>query len=515
MPSRYFAGSLTALFTLLLLQVRPLAAPADAKGDEAKAADAKAADAKGGEAADPAAKVQQLNRTAMQYFDDLNYALAEKNLLEALAIVEKANLGSGPAGLATNGNLAVLYSAGLRKPDKAVFHFKKALALKPDLKLNKQRATPETEANLVRAKAEMAGGAGPAPAGAPKVGEPPAETAATSPLNCPTGGEIQTGDEITFKCTTSRALNPATVMLYYKANGAEDYQALQMTKEGTSGGTTTWVAKVPGTHTQASAVPFFIEATDASGDSLAVAGREDNPNVITVRGSGVAAGPPPLAGGEGEEGEEEEEEEEEIDDSNPLAAIERDRWREHQGSKGTWLVALGVGSGLGYASGHSTEAFGKFKVGFNPGFAPATLGHAMWEVAYFVGRQTALSIGGRHQWITGGPPGTATGAHTLLLRSLFFTEETGKVRWYFALAAGWGEGFRMQVTANVSDEEGNPTGQTVKDTVRGGPFVAGIGGGMLYKLSRRWRLTIDTQALAGFAHFSAVLDLTAGARLVF
>jgi hypothetical protein len=116
MLRRHFAGSLTALSTALLVLAQPLAAQG---GDEAKPPEAKGADE-----ADPVDKVQQLNRTAMQYFDDLNYAMAEKTLLEALTIVEKANLANGPAGLATNGNLAVLYSVGLGKPDKAVFHFK-------------------------------------------------------------------------------------------------------------------------------------------------------------------------------------------------------------------------------------------------------------------------------------------------------------------------------------------------------------------------------------------------------
>jgi hypothetical protein len=512
MPSRYSTGALAALFSFLLLLAHPLAAAA--------AGEDKASDAKGSEASDPAVKIQQLNRAAMQYFDDLNYAMAEKTLLEALALVEKANLGSGPAGLATNGNLAVLYSAGFKKPDKAVLHFKKALAIKPDLKLSKQRATPETEANLARAKAEMGGGGAAPAAGGPKagaasLGPQPAAGVAVNGLSCPTGGETQAGEEITFKCTTGGMLRPATVMLYFKPNDSDEYQALLMTKEGTSGGVTNWVAKIPGTQTMAGEVWFFFEANDASGGSLALSGREDSPSVITVRGSGVAAGPPPVAGGGGEGEEEEEEEGEEIDDSNPLAGLERERWKEHHGSKGSWLVSIGAGSGLGYAYGH-LEAFGKYKLGFNPGIAPASLGHAVWEVAYFVGRNTALSIGGRHQWIIGGPAGTATGAHSLLLRSLFFTEDEGKVRWYFALAAGGGEGFRLRVVAQINDPDtGAATGYTVKDTVRGGPFVAGFGGGMLYKLSRRMHLTVDTQFLAGFLDFSAVLDLTAGVRWQF
>ena len=67
----------------------------------------------------------------------------------------------------------------------------------------------------------------------------------------------------------------------------------------------------------------------------------------------------------------------------------------------------------------------------------------------------------------------------------------------------------------VLDQNGTPTGTTVKDTVRGGPFVAGIGGGMLYKLARRWRWSVETQGLVGFSHVSVVFDLTTGARYLF
>ena len=515
MRRRQFAGSLTALSTLLLLLARPLAASG---GDETKAPEAKP-EANGADAADPMAKVQQLNRTAMQYFDDLNFAMAEKTLLEALAVVEKANLGSGPAGLSTNGNLAVLYSVGLKKPDKAVFHFKKALAIKPDLKLSKQRAAPETEANLARARAEMAGGGpaaapGPAPTpAAPKSAELAGE-AGTGEFRCPIGGEVNAGDEITLRCMTSSSLQPSTVMLYYKLSAAPEFEVARMTKEGTSGGSTAWVAKVPAPRTQGTSVLFYFEANDPSGNTLAQSGSEESPNTIAVKGgeAAVGAGPPPVAEGEGEEGEEEEEEGEEIDDNNPLAGLERERWREHQGSKGTFWISLSFGTGVGYASGHKTEAFGKYGVGFNPGIAPATTGQGVLELGYFIGRQTALAITSRDQAIFGGLPGTATGANSVLLRMLFFTEDTGKLRWYFALAAGGGEGFRLQVTADVRDSNGNPTGQKVKDTVLGGPILAGIGTGMQLKLTRHFRWIVDTQFLLGIPHTSAVLDLTTGIR---
>ncbi len=500
---RNLAAPLTAFLTTGLLLARAFAA----SGGETKGPDAKGAE-------DPVTTIQQLNRTAMQYFDDLNYAMAEKTLLEALALVEKSNLAKAPAALSTNGNLAVLYSAGLGKPDKAVFHFKKALAIKPDLRLSRQRTTAETEANLARAKAELAGSGGGASAAAgPRTIAPAAEG---GDFRCPTGGEVAAGEEITLKCLTTANVPATTVMLYYKSGGAEEFEVARMTKEDAVGGTTTWVARVPAARAQGDSVHFYFEAYDASGNSLALSGAEDSPSVVSVKGGGgeaaLGVGPPPE-----EEGEEEEEEEdgEEFDDSNPLAALERERYREREGSKGIWWIGLGAGSGFGYASGDATEAFGKFGVRFSSGVAWAATGQLVPEIGYFIGRNTALALTGRNQGIFGGPKGTATGAHSVLLRALFFTEDSGKLRWFFATALGWGEGFRLRVSASVQDPEtGDPMG-TVKDTVRGGPFLAGLGGGMQYKVSRRWFWTMELQALVGFTDVSAVVDLTTGARWQF
>jgi tetratricopeptide (TPR) repeat protein len=500
--SRHFAGSLTASLTTVLLLTPCWTTLGEAKGAEVAK-----------EAEDPVPRLQELNRAGMQYFDDLNYAMAEKTLLEALALVEKSNLGGAPAALATHGNLAVLYSAGLAKPDKAVFHFKKALAIKPDLRLSKQRATPETEANLARAKAEMAGGSG-ASGGTPvRPGEPTVEEGGGD-FRCPTGGEVEAGDEITLRCLTTANVQAATVMLYYKSSGAEEFEVARMAKEGSGGEVTTWVGTIPAARTQGTSVLIYFEAYDDAGNSLAASGNEGSPSVIAVKGGGggaMGAGPPPVE--EEWEEEEEEEEYEDFDDSNPLAALERERWREHEGSKGSWWIGLGIGSGLGYASGDYTEAFGpRYGVRFTSGVAWAATGHLVPEFGYFVGRRTALALTGRNQGIFGGPKGTATGAHSILLRVLFFTEDSEKVRWYFATAAGWGEGFRMQVTASVKDPVTGLQIGTVKDTVRGGPFLAGIGGGMQLKLTRHWRWTVETQALLGFTDISAVLDLTTGAR---
>jgi len=503
MLSRHFAGLLTLTLSLLLSLGGPKAASA--------------AEANADASADPVEKVQKLNRYAMQLFDDHNFALAEKTLLEALGILEKHNLASAPASLGTHGNLAVLYSAGTKNPGKAVAEFKKAIAIKPDLKMSKQRATPETEANLARARAEMGGAPAPAPAPVPrptlvKAAAPePKRPDASGGLKCPDGGEIQAGDDVTLKCLSS-GIRASSVTLYYKPNGSDDFRVLPMSQGDSSGGVVTWTATIPGSDTSAKWLPMYFEARNDAGATVASSGRADSPNVITVKGADTGeAGPRPA--GEGDEEGEEEEEGEEIDDNNPLARLENERRRQNQGSRGNWTFAFGLGSGLGYATGSRTEAFGNQGVQFKSGIAPAYLGHAVLELGYFIGRNTAMTLTGRHQWIQGSKYGAATGAHSGLLRFLFFTEPEGKVRWYYAISAGGGEGFRLRVNATTIDNNTGVANGTVHDTAQGGPFVVSpLGGGMTYRLTRRWHWTVDTQVLIGIPKYSVVMDLTTGLR---
>ncbi|MGD0837637.1 MAG: tetratricopeptide repeat protein [Polyangia bacterium] len=476
------------------------------------AGSAMAAEAKALSSSDASNKAQNLNRYAMQLFDDGNFALAEKTLLEALGVLEKANLADAPAALATHGNLAVLYSAGLKRPDKAVAEFKKALVIKPDLKLSQQRATPEITANLDRARAELEGGAPPAAVSPPppRVSGESRRTEVGASLQCPPGGEIAAGDDVHLECLSSDAKISA-VLLYYKPNGAEEYRIIAMRKGAASEGVTTWQVTIPGSDTNGTWVPIYFEARSAAGAPLSFSGRPENPSVIRVKGSEqanrVAEEDDDEEGGAGHE-----DDEEEIDDNNPLARLENERRREREGLKGTWTFWGALGSGVGYATGRP-EAFGSGSGGLpsSSGLAPAYLGHFTWDVGYFVGRDTALVVGGRHQWIAGATNGTATGANSALVKLLFFTEREGRIRWYFSTVAGGGEGFRLRVTDSIHDVYGNLKG-SVNDTVQGGPGVAGLGGGLVVKLVRRWHFTLDAQALVGIPKPSTVLDLNAGIR---
>ena len=52
-----------------------------------------------------------------------------------------------------------------------------------------------------------------------------------------------------------------------------------------------------------------------------------------------------------------------------------------------------------------------------------------------------------------------------------------------------------------------------KDTVRGGPGIAGLGAGAYYELSRPVSLVLEANGLAGFPTFSFVTDINLAVQL--
>ena len=66
--------------------------------------------------------------------------------------------------------------------------------------------------------------------------------------------------------------------------------------------------------------------------------------------------------------------------------------------------------------------------------------------------------------------------------------------------AGGGEGFRFTVYPDTDRT-------TFKDTVRGGPFLAGVGGGVYYEAAKAMSIVLEAKGLAGIPMFSVVGDL--------
>lgn len=109
-------------------------------------------------AADAAAaeKVRELNKKALEAYDNLEFEKARALLEEALALAGSSGLGGLPLTARTHLNLGMVYSAGLQRGDEAQAHFESALKIQPDIQPPAGLFNPETQAMFDGAKADLA-----------------------------------------------------------------------------------------------------------------------------------------------------------------------------------------------------------------------------------------------------------------------------------------------------------------------------------------------------------------------
>ena len=140
-------------------------------------------------------KVIALNKEARQFFDAMEFTLAEKSLKKAIEIGEEAGLGPHVVMAGTHGNLGVLYATGIKDEAQALFQFKKALELRPDYVPNKELNSPEVDELFKRARSEMEPEAAPP---VPETTEPPAPSAGQ--LRCPAANVAKAGSAPKLRC---------------------------------------------------------------------------------------------------------------------------------------------------------------------------------------------------------------------------------------------------------------------------------------------------------------------------
>src|SRR5437879_3052034 len=87
-------------------------------------------------AQDVMARITQLNKRAMDDYDKLEFEDAKRSLLEAVALIKKHQLENDAGAAKTYVNLGVVYVGGLKDRYKGFQLFVKALALRPDAKID-------------------------------------------------------------------------------------------------------------------------------------------------------------------------------------------------------------------------------------------------------------------------------------------------------------------------------------------------------------------------------------------
>ena len=172
-----------------------------------------------------------------------------------------------------------------------------------------------------------------------------------------------------------------------------------------------------------------------------------------------------------------------------------------------------LGGGVGWASGTGDVNADTHVSG---SFAAAKLGHLELEGGYWLTDEIMLSLAGRFQMVTGPTVVEANMRtyHPASYATAVFAEGTwspalGRLRPYLSGAVGAGK-IRHVVTLSQLKDCGPMRNEVCVDTVGAGPFLAGVGGGLMYDLGGSFALigAINTQIAAPAFTFN--VDLNAG-----
>jgi len=495
-------------------------------------------------------KLVDMNKQAIDDYDTLEFDTAKRKLLDALVTGKKAGLDSHPVMARTYVHLGAVYITGMKDRQKGLQSFIRALEIDPTIRIEKGMSSPELEevfttaAKRARPRASAVVAAAPAPPPAPEAAPPPppppppkpkrrapimedtsAHAAPPPPqrprasnddesgepdlpihidaLDCPTPDEAPPDKSIKLRCAAAANLNVAKVYLLYRLPGSEDYGTVEMARTPKG-----WYeGKIPKKAVTGKSVQFYFEGRNVSDKPIVANGRSDSPNLIVIREEAAAEAAEQETGVSGQALDTEENPLDERDESQGprlyLGKVDTSKigLDTRYGNRRFW-IGIGAGSGYGYAKGNGLEARPDLQRYFAPGLGWAGIGHLAPEIGYQITPDIAVSVEGRLQWIP--QPAkyskfTAHGAQSVLARLLLYTKQS-RVRFYGAFNAGGGEGFRFVLYPDMSRPD-------FKDTVRGGPFLLGVGGGLYVEISHSVSFITEVNALAGLPIFSAVGDL--------
>jgi hypothetical protein len=501
-------------------------------------------------------KLVQMNKRALEDYDTLEWDSAKRTLLDALMAGKKAGLDNHPVMARTYVHLGAVYITGFKNREKAIQSFVRALEIDPSIQLTKGIASAEVNDAFAEAQRKAGGGGGGASAGGGDENRPPPTKRRRGPvmddegggapppsggrrrrpsssddeesgepdlpikiaaLDCPEPDEAILEKSVTLRCAVSPRLPVASVVLHYRAPGKEEYEEVEMKKTPKG-----WYqGKIPKKAVVGKSLQFWFEGRNSDGKAVVANGDPNAPNIMLIVEQAGAA----KEAGEGE-GEEENPLDEDGRPKKPKIYLgHRDTSNEgldiRFGKRKFW-IGLGFGSGYGYIKGNGLEAvnqstdigngcnssmpgFHCLQSAFQPGLAWAGWFQVEPEFGYALTPNLAIALTGRLQYIV--QPSkyahyAATGAISGLLKLIYYTQQS-MIRGFGTVMVGGGEGARFVVYP------GQGTGlpySDFQDTVRAGPALVGLGGGVYFELSRAVSLVLEADVLAGLPQFGAWLD---------
>jgi len=489
-------------------------------------------------------KLVQMNKKALDDFDTLDFDAAKRILLDALAAGKKAGLDNHPVMGRTYIHLGAVYITGFHDKQRGLQSFGRALEIDPSIQLSKGIESADVTAAFAQAQRDARASGGGAASGGDDNAPPPPKKKRRGPvmeddsaaedqpkpkkrhrnsdeepdlpahvgaLDCPEPDEAIIDKPLTLRCALNPSLPVASVYLMYRAPGKEDYNEVLMTKTPKG-----WLqAKIPKKAVTGKSIQFYFEGRNGAGKPVVANGGAESPNIVLVVEE-QAAGEASKAGA----GDEEE---------NPLEEEEGPhKQRIHLGhhndelegldtryGKRKYWIGIGIGTGYGYAKGNGFEAVNAslpqdpfHSLEFTPGLAFAGIGQIEPEFGIALTPNMAVALTGRLQWTA--PPSKYSqfvyqAAFAAYAKLIFYTKQS-QLRFFGTVLAGGGN-YRF---VGYPDAGSNNGYADFKDTIKAGPFLAGVGGGLYYEMSKPVSLVVELDEIVGVPAFGALTDVVLG-----
>jgi hypothetical protein len=236
----------------------------------------------------PVQQVVDLNRQAMEAYNNLEMEQAQALLTQARELAQRAHVTGAPLAR-TLMNLGVVAIGGQGDNGAGLDFFVRALEADPNVQLDPLSSTPDIQTTFALARQRRgAGGSGvvitptptptPTPTGTPE----PTSTSETDAISgiqhsAPAEQLVQTPLPLFAEFGT----RPAHVYLYYRATGMRDFRRVEMTSVGRGYG-----YEIPCSDVFEPSINYYIVGFGADGTPLAFAGSQAAPlnvPIVTTR----------------------------------------------------------------------------------------------------------------------------------------------------------------------------------------------------------------------------------------
>jgi hypothetical protein len=336
------------------------------------------------------------------------------------------------------------------------------------------------------------------PSPPPPPPEPDLPTRFPHGLLCPTPSEVQTGTELVIRCAAKPALATKSVVLQYRPSGTDRFITIDALRSPKGW----YVAKIPAAEVKGSSLQFFAQAYNANNKVTASNGDDESPNILLIRKATGTGNP-----------------DQPVLDDDPLARIhgeleaanaEKNEGR-RRAAPSAWF-GLGAGTGWGWFPTRVPEIYTGAKVtGWSFGGIPF-----LPEFGYQWTDHIAFALQGRLQYLPGDLgagcgttcPALREWSWAVFERAYLFTDSlfgrASNLQLFGTANLGEGTAFRLYVDKKPSSNS-NANFMT-SDTVRGGPFVAGLGGGVTYNFTNYFALVAELRALFGFWDVAMIFE---------